>query len=186
MIDFFVGQGWTVVGPYLPKGFPALRIRLIEKNNGPQRMVKTWLSLGDDYWSQAKRASMDEMKEGLSYTWGPAWRERVGDHLLNFIADELGELEEVSEREAIWWLDALDQVVGWVINRPTILTVKEAEQIWNLSGLRNRIREGRFLEEECWQSGKTWMVRVWGMYRRYGWPALYMLEQMRREEESND
>jgi len=162
MVDFFEGQGWTIIGPYLPKGFPALQIKLIAES-GPKHMVKTWLPLGDPYWTQARRISVEKVEEVLSNTWGGIWKERVAKELLDFIADEFGD-------EIEWYLDSLDRIVSWSIERPPIMTVKEAEEVWNISGLRARIREGRFLDEECWQSGKTWMIRLWGMYRRYGWP----------------
>lgn len=164
MIAFYGGNGWSMIGPLLPRGIPVVRIQVIKEGSGPLFFRKDWIPLGDHWWSQAQQISLMQVDQQLRESWGSDWKQHIADEILDLIADGLRE----DEKE--YYFDALDEVVAWVIGCPRVMTVKEAEERWSVSGLRSRIRERAFDSLECWQSGKTWMLRISGMYRRYGWP----------------
>lgn len=166
MIAFYSGNGWLMTGPLLPGGVPTVGIQVIQEGSGPLFLKKDWIPLGDPYWSRVKQISLKEVDQGLRERWGIRWKQHIADEMMNLISDGLCDSEEGKE----YYFDSLDEVVAWVIGCPRVVTVKEAEERWRVSGLRSRIRDKAFDSLECWQSGKTWMLRISGMYRRYGWP----------------
>lgn len=164
MIAFYSGNGWLMTGPLLPGGIPTVRVQVIEEGSGPLFFRRDWIQLGD--WSQVKRVSLKQVDQQFRKSWGLDWKRDIADEMLDLISDGLANSEEGKE----YYFDSLDEVVAWVIGCPRVVTVKEAEERWRVSGLRSRIRDKAFDSIECWQSGKTWMLRISGMYRRYGWP----------------
>lgn len=162
MIDFYIGHGWTIIGPLLPEGIPAVRVQVIE-DDGPIHMKRQWISLGDEYWREVQRINPEKIERNIQIHWGDRWKYQIVEGLLKLI-------QSSKRKDELDYMNAQDEIISWVLGRKPVLTVKEAEDHWKVVGIRTRIREGRFLPSEYWKSGTTWMLRISGMYRRYGWP----------------
>ncbi|MCS1352828.1 hypothetical protein [Mechercharimyces sp. CAU 1602] len=120
-------------------------------------MDPLWISLNDSRWKEVIWVK-DEMKIDV--------KRSVAECLLVL----LQEVEEYSP----YIRDQRGSIILWVIGGSPWITTQEAENVWRIRGIRQRILEGRFHPIDIRKSANIWLIHVSGLIMKYGLPKEMM------------